>query len=224
MVALYHDRRDAGRQLAEALRPHLQRDENLLVLALPRGGVPVAYEVATAFEAPLDLILVRKLGVPGQPELAMGAVASGGTLVVNDAVIRQTGISSQIIEEQAEHQRAALARREQRYRGDRPIPSAAGRTVALVDDGFATGASMRAAVHALHKQGAARIIAAVPVAPADTAEHFAREVDVFICPHTPSPFYGVGRWYRHFEQTSDYEVRHLLECAWQQQATSVKGG
>lgn len=215
MNAHFHDRLDAGRQLAAKLARFGGR-EDVLVLGLPRGGVPVAYEVARALEAPLDLFVVRKLGVPFHEELAMGAIASGGVRVLDRNLIRQLGVSDADLEKIAEKEGRELERRERQYRGDRPLPVFAGRTVILVDDGLATGASMRVAVMALRQEQPASIVVAVPIAPADTCDMLRGEADEVICALTPEPFYAVGLWYRDFSQTSDEEVHDLLERARQE--------
>jgi len=180
------------------------------VLALPRGGVPVGYEVARALEAPLDVFLVRKLGVPGHEELAMGAIASGGVRVVNEDVARMLGLREDVLDAVAAREQQELQRREQLYRDDRPPADVRGRTVILVDDGLATGSTMRAAVAALRRKGASHIVVAAPVGAAETCEAFAAEADDAICARTPEPFYAVGLWYEDFSQTSDDEVRMLL--------------
>ena len=209
---LFEDRRDAGRALAERLEDHAGRPD-VLVLGLPRGGVPVAYEVARALHAPLDVFLVRKLGLPGQEELAMGAIASGGIRVVNPDVLSELGVPEELIDEVAREEEEELARRERLYRGDRPPPQVEGRTVILADDGLATGASMRAAVAALRQLRPARIVVAVPVAARETCDELRSEVDEVVCAVTPDPLYAIGMWYRDFSQTSDEEVRSLLEAA-----------
>jgi putative phosphoribosyl transferase len=209
MQAGFQDRAEAGRELAERLRQYEHRGD-VVVLALPRGGVPVGFEVARALDVPLDVFLVRKLGVPGQPELAMGALASGGTVVLNQPVIHTLGIPREAIERVAEEERRELSRREEAYRGHRPPAELEGRTVILVDDGLATGSSMRAAVEAVRRRGPARIVVAVPVAARETCDELRREVDDIVCLETPDPFYAVGFAYRNFDQTSDDEVRRLL--------------
>jgi putative phosphoribosyl transferase len=212
---IYRNRADAGRALARRLAHYADRPD-VLVLALPRGGVPVAYEVARALHAPLDVFLVRKLGVPGQEELAMGAIASGGVRVLNEEVVRVLQIPDEVIDSVAESEWRELERREREYRDDRPLPEVHGRTVILIDDGLATGSTMRAAVAALRQQGPARLVVAVPVAAAATCEDFRAEVDEVVCAQTPDPFYAVGSWYRDFSQTSDAEVHALLEQAAQE--------
>ena len=208
----YQDRRDAGRKLADELSEYADRSD-VIVLGLPRGGVPVAYEVAGALDAPLDIFTVRKLGVPGRAELAMGAIASGGVRVLNQDVIRSMNISQSQIDAVAEEEWEELERREETYRGDRPRPELEGQTVILVDDGLATGASMRAAVTALQEYDPERIVVAVPTAPPDTSAEFRDLVDEVICAETPALFMGVGGAYRDFSQTTDEEVRGLLKKA-----------
>lgn len=209
---IFRNRRDAGRQLATRLREYAGR-EDVVVLALPRGGVPVAYEVARALGSPLDIFLVRKLGVPGHEELAMGAIASGGTQVLNERTISYLGIPDVAIHAVAQREQRELERREHAYRGSRPRIDVAGKTVILIDDGLATGASMRAAAIALRRMDPAKIVVAVPVASEDTCAIFRREVDETVCAVTPVPFYGVGQWYLNFSQTTDEEVRDLLRRA-----------
>ena len=205
----FRNRTDAGRHLAEKLAAYANRSD-VLVLALPRGGVPVGFEVARALGAPLDVFLVRKLGVPGFEELAMGAVATGGVRVLNDEIVRGLGISEHEIDAIVARELQELARRERLYRGDRPPPDVTGRTVILVDDGLATGATMRAAVGALRQQQPARIVIAVPTASPDTSEALKAEADDVICVITPEPFFAVGHWYDDFTQTTDEAVRELL--------------
>jgi putative phosphoribosyl transferase len=206
---VFQDRAEAGRALAQLLSQYAARDD-VIVLALPRGGVPVGFEVARRLGVPLDIFIVRKLGVPGHEELAMGAIASGGVRVVNDDVMRALPDAPAILEAVTEIEREELRRRELSYRGGRPAPLVQGRTVILVDDGLATGASMRAAVAALRQQGAATVIVAVPVGAPSTCRALAREVDDLICAMTPPSFIGVGQYYEDFSQTSDDEVRELL--------------
>lgn len=208
----FHDRRDAGRELAKELMKYAGRGD-VLVLALPRGGVPVGYEVAQALRAPLDVFVVRKLGLPGREELAMGAIASGGTRVLNEEVVSSMRISASTIDAVAREEERELARREQLYRGDRPPADVRGRVVILVDDGLATGSTMRAAVAALRQRNPARIVVAVPVGAAETCQEFAAEADEAICAKAPEEFYAVGMWYEDFSQTSDEEVHELLELA-----------
>jgi predicted phosphoribosyltransferase len=208
----FHDRTEAGRALAARLKAFVGRPD-VLVLALPRGGVPVAYEVARALQAPLDIFIVRKLGVPRHEELAMGALASGGVRVLNDEVVHDLGIPEAVIDAVTAQAQQELERRERLYRGERPPPDARGRTVILVDDGLATGSTMRAAVAALRRLGPARIIVAVPVGAAETCAALREEADAVLCQQTPEPFYAVGAWYQDFTQTTDEEVRDLLARA-----------
>ncbi|MFN8489328.1 MAG: phosphoribosyltransferase [Caldilineaceae bacterium] len=208
-IPLFENRRDAGQKLAKRLLKYAHQPQ-VLVLGLPRGGVPVAFEVAKALDAPLDIFLVRKLGVPGHEELAMGAIASGGVRVLNQALIRSLEIPPQVIAAITQQEQQELERREHAYRGNRPKPNLANRTVLLVDDGLATGASMRAAVLALREQHPARIVVAVPTAAPDACIEFAKLVDEMICAETPDPFWGVGMWYYDFSPTNDEEVRALL--------------
>ncbi|MGH3376193.1 MAG: erythromycin esterase family protein [Actinoallomurus sp.] len=221
--SIFHDRWDAGRVLAGLLEQYRGRDD-VVVLGLPRGGVPVAYEVATALDARLDVFLVRKLGVPGQEELAMGAIATGGVIVLNEDVVSGIGISSDAIREVAEREGRELARREQAYREGRPIPELTGKVVILVDDGLATGSSMRAAILALRRLEPARIVVAVPAAPSSTCEELRLEVEEVVCATTPSPFFAVGRSYWDFTQTTDEEVRDLLRAAGRAPTAATAGG
>jgi putative phosphoribosyl transferase len=209
---LFRDRRHAGRLLAGKLSAYAGR-RDVMVLALPRGGVPVGFEVAQSLGAPLDVFLVRKLGVPGQQELAMGAIATGGIRLVNEEVREALGIPDEVIDEVAAEEQKELLRRERLYRDDRPGPDVADRIVILVDDGLATGTSMRAAVAALRQSEPARLVVAVPVGAYETCDEFKRLVDELVCLKTPEPFRAVGLWYEDFGQTSDQEVRDLLEEA-----------
>jgi predicted phosphoribosyltransferase len=208
----FPDRYDAGRQLAVRLAPYAGRSD-VLVLGLPRGGVPVAFEVSRALGAPLDVLLVRKLGVPGHEELAMGAIASGGPRVLNEEVVRDLRLSPEIIEAVAADEERELARRERLYRGDRPRPAVRDKTVILVDDGLATGSTMRAAVEALRRQGPARVVVAVPVAAPVVCRALGEVADETVCALTPEPFYAVGLWYEDFGPTSDLEVQELLQAS-----------
>jgi len=206
----FSDRAHAGRVLAAALARYAHR-RDVIVLALPRGGVPVGCEVARALGVPLDVFVVRKLGVPGHEELAMGAIASGSVRLLNEDVVALAGVSEEAIDEVAAREAAEIRRRERVYRGDRGPPDLRGRTVIPVDDGLATGASMRAAAAAVRRQGPAWVVVAVPAAAADTCETLRGEVDELVCLMTPEPFHAVGLWYEDFSQTSDEEVRQLLE-------------
>lgn len=216
-MALFRDRTEAGRVLAErVLAEHLKSsapDSNLLVLALPRGGVPVGFEVARALHADFDIFLVRKLGLPGEEELAVGAIASGGVRVLNDDLIRYLRVPFGVIEQLTEREQRELERREHLYRDDRPPVQVRDRTVVLVDDGLATGASMLAASRALRPLGARRVVIAVPVGAPQTCAELRKEVDDIICAATPHPFGAVGIWYEDFSQTTDEDVRQLLQAA-----------
>lgn len=207
----FHDRSDAGRRLAAELRRFAGRGD-VLVLGLARGGVPVAFEVARVLGAPLDVLVVRKLGVPGHEELAMGAIASGGVRVVSQDLIRRLGISAAEVDHVAQVEARELERRERQYRGDRPLPSVAGKTVILVDDGLATGSTMRAAVEGLRPRRPDRIVVAAPVAAHETCEALRHVADEVVCALTPEPFYAVGAWYEDFSQTTDEEVHDLLSA------------
>lgn len=209
---LFQNRTMAGKVLAEKLAAYTDRTD-VLVLALPRGGVPVGFEVAKALHVPLDVFLVRKLGVPKQEELAMGAIASGGVTVLNYDIIQALGLSQVEIEQAIATQQQELERRERLYRDRRPFPDLRDRTVILVDDGLATGATMRAAAKAIQLQQPAAVVVAVPVSSPEICREMASEVDETICVETPAPFYSVGLWYDDFPQTSDEEVRDLLQQA-----------
>jgi putative phosphoribosyl transferase len=209
---LFQDRFEAGRILASRLRQFAHRND-VLVLGLPRGGVPVAFEVARILNTPLDVFLVRKLGVPGQEELAMGAIASGGIRVVNRTVVDALGITMADIQQAALQQQAELDRRERAYRDGRPMLEARGQIAILIDDGLATGSSMRVAIMALRKREPQRIVVGVPVAAPSVCEELESQADEVVCAVTPEPFFAVGQWYRDFPQTSDEEVRDLLQQA-----------
>ncbi len=214
---------DAGRRLARALLLREQRRAGgaedapsarlPLVLALPRGGVPVAFEVAKVLEAPLDVLVVRKLGMPGHEELALGALSSGGAEFVNEELVKSLGVSQAALDSVRERELAELQRRERAYRGERPSLNVRARRVIVVDDGVATGATMRVAVSALRRAGAARVTVAVPLASPEVAKQLMRLTDELLCLETPTPFRSVGQWYRHFEQTTDEEVRQLVQRA-----------
>jgi putative phosphoribosyl transferase len=208
----FPDRAAAGRELAQRLQPYANR-EDALVLGLARGGMPVAFEVADALQLELDVFLVRKLGVPGHEELAMGAIASGGVRVMNQEVLDRAGISAREVETVAAREQSELDRRERAYRDDRPPAAVADRTAVLVDDGLATGSSMRAAVTALRERDAAAIVVAVPIAPPQVCAELEREADAVVCAHTPEPFGAVGLWYDDFSQTSDDDVRAIVARA-----------
>jgi putative phosphoribosyl transferase len=211
-VMRFRDRTEAGRLLAAKLGRYANRTD-VVVLALPRGGVPVAIEVAQALNAPLDVFLVRKLGVPGQEELAMGAIASGGARVLNEDVVAHLRISDDLIDTVVAEEELELERRERAYRGERPMPAVEGRMVILIDDGVATGSTMRAAVAALRQKNAAYLVIAVPTAASSTASELRAEVDDFVAVIEPEEFFAVGQWYENFSQTTDAEVRALLERA-----------
>jgi putative phosphoribosyl transferase len=212
MYSRFRDRRDAGRRLALELHAYAHRVD-LIVLALPRGGVPVGFEVAAALAAPLDVFVVRKLGLPWQDELAMGAIASGGVCILDRDLIRLAQVTDAELARVAAAERVELERRERLYRGDRSLPDVRGKTVILVDDGLATGSTMLAAVEALRIEEPARIVVAVPVASRDTCDAFRDIVDEIVCAETPDPFRAVGLWYADFSQTTDEEVHDLLEHA-----------
>lgn len=214
--AQLRNRRDAGLKLAQPLST-LRGCDDLLVLALPRGGVPVAYEIAHALHAPLDLLVVRKLGAPAQPELALGAIASGGVRVLNPEMMRYEGVSDAEIERIAEREGRELQRREQAYRGNRTRPQLQDRQVLLVDDGLATGATMRAAVEAARQESPARILVVAPVGSAEAVEDLRALVDEVVCPLVPGNLSSIGRWYLDFTQTEDDEVRELLQAAWREE-------
>lgn len=218
--SLFRDRAEAGRRVAGRLGRYA-RCEDAVVLGLPRGGVPVAFEVAQALELPLDVFTVRKLGAPGHEELAMGAIASGGVRVLNEDVITLLGVSPETIERAAERERQELRRRELEYRGTEEPIDVKGLTAIVVDDGLATGSTMRAAVSALRRRGAARVVVAVPTASPDVCEDLGREVDEVVCATTPEPFHSVGAWYEDFSQTTDEEVKDLLRRAAEERCLST---
>jgi putative phosphoribosyl transferase len=210
MNNLFRDRIEAGQLLAKVLGGYAARP-GVVVLALPRGGVPVAFEIAKSLDAPLGIFVVRKLGLPGDEELAMGAVASGNVRVINNEVVRSFNVSDDVLDAVAEREEIELARRERLYRGNAPAPDVGGKTILLVDDGIATGSTMRAAVAALRRQLPSRIIVAVPVAPPSTLKELQSEADEVVSLMTPEPFYAVGKWYEAFDQTTDDQVRDLYE-------------
>ena len=214
MMMQFRNRVEAGQQLAKRLAKYANRPD-VLVLALPRGGVPVGFEVAQALNAPLDVFVVRKLGVPGHEELAMGAIASGGVRILNGSVVEGLNISDDVIDAVAARELRELERRERAYRDDRPAPDVQGRTVILVDDGIATGSTMKAAVEALRQLEAGRIIVAAPTAALSTVREMRADVDELVAVMTPADFIGVGQWYEDFSQTTDDEVRELLQRAGQ---------
>ncbi len=216
-MRLFADRADAGRQLAAGLAEYA-RQESTVVLALPRGGVPVGVEVATSLDAPLDVYVVRKLGVPGREELAMGALAGDGTCVVDEELVESLGVAPQELDAAVARESAEIARRERAYRNARPAPELAGKTVIVVDDGLATGATMRAAAIALRRHKPAKLVVAVPVAAPRTCASLAQEVDRVVCAFTPEPFHAVGLYYENFDQIGDDEVRQLLA-----QAAAIRG-
>lgn len=210
--ALFRDRRDAGKKLAQKLIDYASR-EDVIILALPRGGVPVAYEVSVALHVPLDIFIVRKLGWPGHEEMAIGAIASGGVKVLNEDIVRYLNIPDDLITAVAQRELRELERRERVYRGNRPALEVKDRTVMIIDDGLATGASMRAALLGVRGHSPAAIVVAVPTSALETCEALEAEVDRIICASTPEPFYGVSRWYEDFSQITDEEVRILLQNA-----------
>lgn len=221
MRTRFRDRTDAGRELAARLSPLAGKDT--IVIALPRGGLPVAYEIAHALHAPLDVINVRKLGVPWHEELALGAIGTGGVRVLNNDVIMAAGVTREDLDNVTQLQRFELDRRERLYRGGRPAPVLRGRTVILVDDGIATGATLRAAISVVRQQSPARLVVAVPVAQASVAAEIAREVDQFECLLTPSDLYGIGLWYDDFSQLRDSDVQSILARSASEPAAALTG-
>ena len=220
MISRFKDRTDAGRRLANVLGAYADRSD-VMVLALPRGGLPVGFEVAQALNAPLDVFVVRKLGLPWHEELAMGALASGGVRILDEDVIRAARVSEEDIRRVTAAEQIELERRERRYRGDRAFPDLAGKTVILVDDGLATGSTMRAAVAALREEKPGRVVVAVPVASPQTCDAFRSIADDIVCAETPEPFIAVGLWYEDFSHTTDDEVHDLLEKSREKNATSA---
>jgi putative phosphoribosyl transferase len=215
----FHHRTEAGQLLAGKLTAYKDR-QDVLVLALPRGGVPVAFEIAKALHVPLDILVVRKLGTPGQEELAMGAITTGGVRVLNSNIVQVMGIPRHVIDSVTAHEQQELRRREHLYRGDRPLPTIQGQTIILVDDGMATGATMRVAATAMKQYQPAHIVIAVPVAAPTTCTELAEEGFEVVTLIRPEPFYAVGFWYEQFTQTSDQEVRDLLEQAWNEHSVT----
>jgi len=207
---IFDDRKQAGQMLAEKLLKFREHD-NVIVLALPRGGLPVGYEIAQAIDAKLDVFLVRKLGAPMQPELAMGAISSGGITAMNDDVVKTLHISREKIDSVIEDEKKELKRREQAYRGERPFPALSGSIVILVDDGIATGATMKAAVKAVQTKNPEKLVAAVPTGPKPSCEALQDMTDETVCLSTPEPFQAIGQWYREFSQLSDDDVRDYLD-------------
>src|SRR5216110_1408823 len=208
----FQDRTEAGRLLAEKLRQYANRSD-VIVLALPRGGVPVGFEVARQLNAPLDVFVVRKLGVPGHEELGMGAIATGVVRILHEGIVRELGISPETIEAVSAREQAEIERRERLYRGDRPAPTIKCRTVVIVDDGLATGSTMKAAIQAVRQQDPRQVIVAVPTAPSETCEQLKESADHVVCALTPEPFFAVGSSYADFSQTTDEEVRELIASA-----------
>lgn len=208
----FRNRTEAGQVLARCLQQY-KNQPDVLILGLPRGGVPVAYEVARELNAPLDVFIVRKLGVPGHEELGMGAIATGGVRILQDGIVRELGISPQTIEAVSAREQAELERRERLYRGDRPAPTIKGRTVVIVDDGLATGSTMKAAIQAVRQQDPRQVIVAVPTAPSETCEQLKESADHVVCALTPEPFFSVGGSYADFTQITDGEVRDLIASA-----------
>ncbi len=217
MKTTFRNRTEAGRLLAERLKPNYANRSDVLVLGLPRGGVPVAFEVAKVLHAPLDICIVRKLGVPGHKELAMGAIATGGIMLLNEALVRSLKISQKAIKQVALEEQQELERRERIYRGDRPIPDLSHRTILLVDDGIATGSTIKAAISTIKQQQPEHIVVAIPVAPPDVCKELTKEVDEVVCLLTPEWLSAISLWYDEFLPTTDAEVRHLLARTMEEQ-------
>ena len=223
MKTTFRNRTEVGRLLAKQLKPTYANRPDVLVLGLPRGGVPVAYEVAEVLHAPLDICLVRKLGVPRHQELAMGAIATGGIMVLNEALVRSLNISQKAIEQVAAREQQELERRARVYRGQRPVPDLSHRTIILVDDGIATGSTIKAAISTIKKQQPKRIIVAVPVAPPDVCQELKDEVDELVCLLTPEWLYSISLWYDDFSPTTDAEVRYLLARTMKESTATSSG-
>ncbi len=213
----FKDRSQAGKQLAQRLSAYANRPD-VLVLALPRGGVPVGFAIAEALDVELDVMLVRKLGMPGHEEYAIGAVGAGGVRVLQAGLLESGIVSAEEVEQASDRALAEISRRDRLYRAGRPAPALAGRCVILVDDGIATGATLRAAIEIVRRADVARLVVAAPVGPPESVEALAAEVDQMVCLATPEHFYAVSQWYRHFDQTGDEEVQDLLALAWRRQA------
>jgi putative phosphoribosyl transferase len=208
-MQIFTDRTEAGKQLAAALKGAAGR--NAIVLAVPRGGVVVGYQIAHELNIPLDVIITKKIGAPGNPELAVGAVAEDGTILLDKNVVQMANASQSYIKAEAERQKSEIKRRLRTYRGSAPNPEIAGREIILVDDGVATGSTLKAALQSLHKRGAKTVIVAAPVGPSDTIREFQQEADRVVCLSTPDPFYAIGQFYENFNQTTDGEVIELLK-------------
>jgi putative phosphoribosyl transferase len=221
MDGVFYDRRDAGRQLAQALAARGYQGDGLLVLGIPRGGVVVASEVARALDCPLDVVIARKLRAPYQPELAIGAVVSGDHIrLIDESLARATGATPEYLEREVHYQEAEIERRMRAYRGDRPPPDLRGRTVVVIDDGIATGYTFRAALEGVRRQRPERLVAAVPVAPPESLASLRPQADDVVCLATPEPFLAVGVWYQDFSQTTDEEVVALLQENWARHRTA----
>ena len=223
MKTTFRNRTEAGRLLAKRLKSNYANLPDVLVLGLPRGGVPVAFEVAKVLQSPLDICIVRKLGVPGHKELAMGALATGGIMVLNEALVRSLSISQKALEEVATREQQELERRARVYRGDRPVPDLSHRTIILVDDGIATGSTIKAAISTIKQQQPEHIVVAIPVAPPAVCQELKDEVDEVVCLLTPEWLSAISLWYDDFSPTSDAEVRHLLARIMKEQTATSSG-